>query len=317
MLVALVALGDAAGERTAHAAAASPVEGTGVAPIQKNEAAAARKSALSRARAAALDVALTGLEGPIDAGAKKAVRKSADAWTGAYRILEQHDDGAQVTVRVEVDVDLVRLSKRVVKKKEKSTKAPWSLGEIVAGDACGAAEAAWIREELTGLGAVAASGADPVTLELRCRELGPVRYTHMVAASVEATAMLPKGVLGEASVHGFGADGPEAIRSAAQQALQDLAVRMRARADGRLSIRVESPLPSARVRRFEQALRNSVLGVDEVDVVGIEPGVVVLGVQGDVSLRVLMQRIEGLSLPGFSLTIAGVSEPDVLTVRFY
>jgi hypothetical protein len=312
--VAAVALG-----ASVHARAdAAPVEGTGVAEIEADgDTTAARKKALSRARRAALDSALGSAPAPVDAAAKKAVTKAAEAWTGAYRILEQSSDGAKITVRVEVDIDTVRLHKRVAKKKDKSTEARWSLGEVLADDGCGAADAAFIEGELTGLHAVSKTGADAVTLELSCRELGAVRYTHMQAATVSATATGGRATLAHVSVHGFGADGPEAIRAGMQAALEDVAIRLRAHASGRVLVRVESPLPSARVRRFEQVLRNSVPGVDEVDVVGIEPGVVRLGVAGDISARLLAERIEALSLPGFSVTIAGMSEPDVLTIRFH
>lgn len=298
-------------------AEAAPVEGSGSAEIDADAgAAAARKKALSRARRAALDAALSSVPAPVDATAKKAVTKAADAWTGAYRILEQSSDGAKVTVRVEVDIDTVRLGKRVAKKQEKPTGARFGLGEIVTDDACAAAETAWIRSELTALGAVSKAGKEAVTLELSCRELGAVRYTHMQAATVRATATGDRATLAQIAVHGFGADGPEAVRAGVQKALEDVALRLRAHASGRVLVRVESPLPSARVRRFEQALRNSVQGVDDVDVVGIEPGVVRLGVEGDLSARLLADRIEGLSLPGFSVTIAGL-EPDALTIRFH
>ena len=305
-----------AGPALAHAAL-SPVEGTGTAEIEEAGTAGARKKALARARRAALDTALKSVPAPVDAAAKKAVTKAAEAWTGAYRILEQSTEGATMTVRVEVDIDTVRLHKRVAKKKDKTTGTRWSLGEVLADDACGAAETGWIRDELTLLGAVGKTGADEVTLELTCRELGAVRYTHMQAATVRATATGGRSTIAQIAVHGFGADGPEAIRAGLQQALEDVALRLRAHASGRVLVRVESPLPSARVRRFEQALRNSVAGVDEVEVVGIEPGVVRLGVAGDLSARILADRIEGLSLPGFSVTIAGTPAPDVLTIVFH
>lgn len=314
-LALALALSGAAG--LAHAQAA-PVEGTGKASIEADTGTAgARKQALSRARRAALDTALSSVPAPIDAAAKKAVTKAAEAWTGAYRILQQSTDGSTMTVRVEVDIDTVRLAKRVTKKKDKATGTRWALGEVLADDACTGADAGSIREELTGLHAVGSTGTEAVTLELSCRELGAVRYTHMHAATVRATATGGRATLAQVAVHGFGADGPEAIRAGLSQALEDVALRLRAAASGRVTVRVESPLPSARVRRFEQVLRNSVPGVDEVSVVGIEPGVVQLGVSGDLSARLLADRIEGLSLPGFSVTIAGTPAPDVLTIRFH
>jgi hypothetical protein len=80
-------------------AAAAPIEGTGRADIDPDKGVAtARKRAIRRARRAALDTALSGVPGPVDKAARKAVRKRSEAWTGAYRILEQSDDGSAVTV---------------------------------------------------------------------------------------------------------------------------------------------------------------------------------------------------------------------------
>ena len=62
-------------------------------------------------------------------------------------------------------------------------------------------------------------------------------------------------------------------------------------------------------------MRNSVLGVDEVDVAAIERGVVELRVRGKLGAKVLASRLEELSLPGFSLTVVDVDPPDVLTIR--
>ena len=184
----------------APAARAAPVEGKGTATIdEKSGISGARKRALGQARRVALDAALGGIAGPVDKAAKKAVRKRSEAWTGAYRILEQSDDGKTMTVRVEVDIDTVRLAKRVSPAKAKVTASQYTLGKVEVAPECAPVDTAWVSEELA----------------------------------------------------------------------------------------------------------------------AIEPAVVVLSVDADMNAKQLGRQLEALRLPGFSVTIASLSNPDVLTIRLH
>jgi hypothetical protein len=300
----------------ATTAAAAPIVGTGSADIDPDKGvAAARKQAIKNARRAALDEALGGLTGSVDKAARKAVRKRSDAWTGAYRILDQADDDGKVSVRLEVDIDTVRLAKRLATPKVKGDASRWTLDTVTVDPSCAPVDEAWVSEELSALAAVSSKGSVAASVEVGCEPLGAVRYTHMQGAAVRVTARTAAGVLVSREVTGFGADVQQAAQAGAQQGLEDVGKQMRGGEAARLAVRIETPLPAARVRRLELAMRNSVPGVDDVAITAIEPGVVVLGVEGELSAKELGRRLEALRLPGFSVTIASLGGPDAITIR--
>jgi hypothetical protein len=80
-------------------------------------------------------------------------------------------------------------------------------------------------------------------------------------------------------------------------------------------LRVQSPMPAVRIRRLETAMRNSVLGVDEVEVGAVSKGLVELRVRGQLSAKDLSLALGALSVPGVSLTVVRVEPPDALTIR--
>lgn len=317
-------------------AAAAPVRGTGEAKASESKSpnlAQTRARALRRARRAALESALRQLAGPTDAGARKAVLDAADSWTGAYRVLSEQSDGQDVALELEVEIDLVRLQKRVAERESSGGGPAWALGDVGSAEGCGeaAALAELVHGELAAQGAVASSAASPsgpegkgksqksklpaVDVALDCQALGAVDYTHLHAVRVRVTATADGRTVAEASIPAFATTPAEALTAGVQGALSDVAAKLVTREHGHVRLRVQSPLPAIRIRRLETAMRNSVLGVDEVEIGAVDEGVVELHVRGELSAKALSRALGQLQLPGVSLTIVRVEPPDVLTVR--
>jgi hypothetical protein len=331
LLSGAIALGVGAG---APEAMAAPVRSTGQAKAADTKSPSlsqTRARALRRARRAALEAALRQLGGSVDPEARKAVLDSADAWTGAYRVLSEHSDGQDVELELEVEIDLVRLQKRVAKHEGGASGGPsWALGDVGSAEGCGdaGALAELVRTELLAQGAVAAvaeAGAEPtktkkgklpaLDVALDCQVLGAVEHTLLHAVRVRATATADGRTIALASTPAFAATPPEAVTAGVQSALSDMAGELARHESGHVRLRVQSPLPAMRIRRLETAMRNSVLGVDEVEVGGVDGSVVELHVRGELTAKALSRALGQLALPGFSLTIVRVEPPDVLTVR--
>lgn len=304
----------------APVAHAAPVRGEGKASASETKQpnlARARARALRRARRSALEAALGQVDGPIDGDARKSVLGSAEAWTGAYRILAEANDGQDVRIELEVEIDLVRLTKRV-RKREAGAGAPmFRLGDVGATEACGDPDvlAAVVREELSSSGAVALEGkADGLDVALDCEILGPVRHTYLHAVRIRTTATTEGRTVVERISPGFATSADDALAAGLRRALGDVSDALGERRRGQIRLRVRSPLPSAKVRRLETAMRNSVLGVDTVELAAIERGLVELRVRGKLTAETLSRRLDALSVPGLSLTIVDVEPPDVLTI---
>jgi hypothetical protein len=286
-------------------------------------AAAARRQALLRARHKALENALAELSGPIDKDARKAVLGAIDAWTGAYRVLSESSRGDVTQVEVEVDIDTRRLAKRVSVRPAQSRAPMFVPGKVEIEGECGHAVDRHVIAELAAVGAVAsadrrtgAAGGDVLDLRLQCRPLGLVRHTFVHAARVSLEATAREVRVAHVTAHGFARDDLGAVSAAVQRAVGDVGPKLGAHRRGELVIRVQSPLPAARVRRLERAISDSVLGVDRVELAGLAAdGSVLLRVAGGLSSRALASQLEGLSLPGFSLTISDIDGPDTLTIR--
>ncbi len=302
-------------------ALAVPVSGVGTAKTsetKKPDLARTRARALRRARHAALDEALGQVPGPVDAQARKAVRKAAAAWTGAYRVLGETQDGEQIRIEVEVEVDLVRLTKRVQRRDASAGRPLFRLGDVSLESTCGDPQALQetVRTELSGQGAVVLEGVKRPALDvaLRCEVLGPVPHTHVHAVRVQVSAMADGATIAVLQTPAFGAAPEPTVAAGVHGALLDLAGALAAHRRGHVRLRVRSAMPSVRVRRLETAMRNSVMGVDGVTVAALERGVVELHVRGKLTPKALGRALESLSLPGFSLSVVAVEPPDVLTV---
>jgi hypothetical protein len=306
--------------------AAAPLRGSGQAKASETKSpslAQTRARALRRARRAALEAALAQVSGPTDATARKAVLEAADAWTGAYRVLSERSDGQDVDIEVEVEVDLVRLQKRVAKREDTGERPLWTLGDVGGAEGCGDAAALVdvVRGELSAQGGVALEqGGKPakgpkLDVALDCQPLGAVEHTLLHAVRVRAVATADGRTVAEVSVPAFAATPAEAVTAGIGRALADVAGELAVHRRGSVRLRVQSPMPAVRIRRLETAMRNSVLGVDEVEVGAVSKGLVELRVRGQLSAKDLSLALGALSVPGVSLTVVRVEPPDALTIR--
>lgn len=332
LVAAAIALGVGG---SALAVEAAPLRGTGQAKASETKSPSlsqTRARALRRARRAALEAALRQLSGPVDPAARKAVLDAADSWTGAYRVLSEQGNGQDVDIEVEVEVDLVRLQKRVAKREDGGGRPSWTLGDVGSAESCGEAVALGevVRTELSAQGGVAAEGAEAagsagkgkgaakapaLDVALDCQPLGAVDHTLLHAVRVRVTATADGRTVAEASTPAFASTPQEAMAAGVQRALSDVAGALVTHRSGHVRVRVQSPMPAVRIRRLETAMRNSVLGVDEVQVGAVSNGVVELHVRGELSAKALSRALGQLSLPGFTLTVVRVEPPDVLTIR--
>ena len=302
-----------------EARAAAPFAGTGHAAIGgKTDALQARGQALERARKAALEAALE-QSGPVDAAARKKILEEAAVWTRSYRVLQQGDDGATATAVVSVEIDTARLSKALaLPAPAAASEGPALVAVREEGCAEGSAEA--LAQRLIAAGLVrdgrggTVSGSSARTLELRCREVGQVRYPH--GRVVEATLALRGGADTSASALGFGADAAAATADAAGRLYGQVAPAMSSQTGAGLRLRLTAPWPAARVRRLERAIAESVIGVQSERVASIGgDGSVTLKIDGTLSAGELQERLAAVQVPGATLVALEVEAPDVVRAR--
>jgi hypothetical protein len=161
---------------------------------------------------------------------------------------------------------------------------------------------------------------DAKATELRfavtCKRLGAVPNTFVRAAMVGVKADAGKRAVVEVEAAGFGTDDDAALAQAIARALDDAAAVLGRHRRGQVEVRVEAPLPAARIRRLQRAITDAVVGVSGAAIAGIDPdGAVRLRVTGNLQAEELARKLEGLSLPDFSLSIVGIDGPDALTIR--
>lgn len=317
LVLALALLGALGGLTGDASAAVAPFEGVGQAPATESKGPPPRRQALLRAREAALLEALGNVDVAVDAGARTAVVGQYEAWTGAYRIVEEKNDGATITVKLEVEIDLARLRKRVAKRDASSSKVGFALGPVSGKGACSGLDRTRVEGTLAGFGLLSdAPGAEGLELAVDCKKLGPVPFTHLVSARVEAVARGTRGELARVVVPGFSLDETSAADLALEDALNRIAERLVPRAQGGVELRVEQPWPAARVRQLERSMKQAVLGVEGVELVGLGPdGSVRLHVRGNVDPEGLAAGLRRVELPGFTLGGFRVDSPHALTVR--
>lgn len=272
-------------------------------PVEAEAQAKTARKALLAARKAALELALSELPVEADPEQIKAVMARAEAWTSAYRILEQEQEGANVRLKVEVEVDTKRLAKRVAKRVE-GGPAGFRLGSLsVASGTCASSYERDLSDELEAFGIVEENGLHAIDLELECRDLGTVSWTETSAAKVTIVARGPGGELSRATATSFG-DAVEGARSAAlEQASADLSQGLLEELRGGVMLWVDNPKPAARVRKLVEGLRRSVIGVESANVASIgADGSVGIRITGSLAAAGLKAALADLVLPGFSLT---------------
>lgn len=303
-----------AGPITAFAA---PYVGAGEAPIgESGDRTGPRKQALERARRAALEAALAEVEGG-DAGRRERVLKAASAWTSAYRILGQGDDGATAKVEVEVEIDVARLEKVV----QGASAAPAGvrlppIGRITH-QGCPEALVAGVDDLLIARGLAVAQGEGPaLDVALRCEAIGQVPQARAWGAQVSVIVGAAGGAEEGRGV-AFAGDPDAAAQEALGEALSEVGEALHRLQGGAITLRIASPWPAAGIRRVERAIGSSVVGVRAASVRGIEgDGAVLLRIDGTLSADDLATRLAALQIPGAHLRVIGVDGPRLLSATF-
>lgn len=298
-------------------AMAAPIEATGSVSADAGEADRARERAIAAARKAALEQAIASVDTPVDAEAVKQVLARADAWTAAYRVLEVRTTEAAVEVRIEAEIDLPRLRKRIAEPSAAPNRAGFAWGALTS-KGCPAIDEQGIRNTLRAYGIVADDGPSKLSLAITCSDRGAVTHTHVRAAAVEIVARTQGQAQLEVrfSTQGFAEQIGEATSIALDRAVADLADELAVEARGDLELRVEHPWPAARITALSNALRDAVLGVDAVELAGIaSDGSVLLRIVGSIDANGLARRLQAASFPGFALVGLRVDGAHALRVR--
>jgi hypothetical protein len=313
-----LALALVAGAPTAALAALAPYKGAGAVPVgDAASSSKARAKALAKARKAALEAALAEIPGPVDKAAKKAVLKSADAWTGAYRVLAERTETGNVTIEVEVDVDVARLRKRLTQAPSVGSQPLYRVEKVDVAEGCGdkGTIGGRVDDELAAGGASAKDGA-PLRVRVECAALGAVPHTFLHATRIELVAEVDGRPIARISHDGFATDESTSIATAVAEAAGELAGKLAVHRRGTVAVRVEAALPAARVRRLERALEQSVVGVARVELTRVHPGgSIVLRVHGQLDATALGQALEQLQTPGLRAFVIALEGPDALAIR--
>ncbi|EDM78257.1 hypothetical protein PPSIR1_08731 [Plesiocystis pacifica SIR-1] len=314
LVIGLVGLVSLAAPTRAQAA---PVEASASVPHEPGATDGARDAAVDEARKLALEQALTTIREQVrvDEAAVAGILEHAQAWTAGYRILEVETAGQELRVRVEVEIDLPRLRKRVAVRSETVGGFRWGGASI---EGCADVGEAQLSDPLRAYGIVADASPSSLTLELRCADQGQVSHTRVRAVSVTIAAKTEGDSSFEIAVDGRGFSNlaAEAQAAALDQAIAELADALAVEARGELELRVEQPWPAPRLRVLEGRLREAVIGVDRVELAGIAAdGTAILRIAGGVELEGLGRQLQGLSFPGFGLVGLRVDSAHALRVR--
>jgi hypothetical protein len=312
----VLAVVGAVGISAAARVEAAPIEAS--ASAESSEAARARDQALEAARKAALEQAIDSIEIAVDEAAVKAVLARAEAWTAAYRVLEVRELDNGIEVRIEAEIDIPRLRKRIAATSSKSTRpSGFRFGGLSTTD-CPAIDEAALTEPLRAYGILADGGDATLSLAITCKDRGAVSHTHVHAAAVEIVATAAGGVELEArfATQGFAEDVDAATRIALERGVAELADELAVEARGDLELRVEQPWPAARVGQLERTLREAVLGVDAVELAGIAAdGSAILRIGGRIDAKQLGRALQDLSFSGFALVGLRIDGAHALRVR--
>jgi hypothetical protein len=312
---------------TTSTAVAAPIEARAEAAADVGAAdrardrAAAEKSlfdrAIAAARKAALEQAIAGLDVARDEAAVKDVLARPEAWTAAYRVLEVITHDGRIEVRIEVEVDIPRLRKRVAASGPNRGPHGFRFGKL-ATSGCPAIDEAALREPLRAYGIISDGGAATLSLAITCTDRGAVTHTHVRAAAVEIVATSQGAIELEVrfATQGFAEEIGAATQIALDRGVAELADELAVVARGDLEVRVEKPWPAVRVGVLERTLRESVIGVDSVELAGIAPdGSALLRVGGRLDAKQLGAAIGGLTFSGFQLVGLRVDGAHALVVR--
>ncbi len=312
LVIGLAATGDAL---------AAPYVGAGQAAIPEGgDRVGPRRDALIKARKAALEAALAELRG-VDPAGRKRVLDSASAWTSAYRVLKQSDDGATATVEVEVEIDLPRIEKLLVGVGAPvGGVAPPRLGEV-RGEACGDELATGARQLMAArdLASLEGEASAVMNVRLRCEALGEVYQARAHGSRVTISTQVGAEPPIQSTALAFAEDPQAAELEALRRALAELSEIVRKGRDTAISLEIAAPWPAARIRRLERAIGSSIVGVRSVSLGGITPqGAVILRIDGGSTLvaQDLAMRMEALRIPGAPLRILEVRDARRIAATF-
>lgn len=289
----------------APGADAAPIEAS--ASAEQAQAERARDQAIVAARRAALEQAISGIDVPVDPAAVQTVLDRSEAWTAAYRVLDVAEHDGRIEVRIEVEIDLPRLRKRVAAGSTGTGAAASAKGfrfAKLSASGCPAIDEAALKASLRAYGIVADTGDSSLSLAITCSDRGAVAHTHVRAAAVEIVATIDGAVRREErfSSQGFAEQLDAAADIALERGLAELGDQLAVDARGDLELHVEHPWPAARIGVLERSLRESVIGVDLVELAGIAAdGSVVLHLAGRIDAKQLGRALQDLTFPGFGL----------------
>lgn len=307
----LVALVTPLAARPSHAA---PIEASGTASAAAADD--ARELAIIAARRAALEQALEAMELEPDEIALAQVRERPEAWTSAYRLLSISDADGMIEARVEVEIDLPRLRKRIAKRSGPRPRG-FDFGGLQVQD-CGSVDEAALTQPLRTYGILADGGSGSLALTLSCEQRGLVPHTHTqaVASSLRAVVRGEFDLEVEVRSQGFAANVEQATKVALERAIGELADELAVVARGELELRVEQPWPSSRLSTLERTLRDEVIGVELVELAGIaDDGSALLRIGGSIEAKGLARALQDTSFSGFGLVGLRVDGAHALSVR--
>ncbi len=317
------------------AALAAPYQGEGFAPVDADakKALAAHRTALLRARTDALAAALDELPTQPSKSLRERLLGQAAAWTAAYRVLQQTDDGATVRVVVEVEVNVPRLAKAIAMAEagaQPAAATPAAKRPVLAGidgdEGCAPTLKTPLTDALLASGTLEKAGEGaPVRIELRCRLLGRVPYAGLHGAEGvaiirelgEQSAGSKTRVLAAHDASGF-ARGDEAALAALTRELAAGVTRALATHHGdQLTVVLERGGTSSQVRRLERLLRQSVVGVQAAGLSGVAAdGAAQISVSAPgVTVEQLATRVDGLQLPSGLVHVVAMEPPGVLRIH--
>jgi hypothetical protein len=247
-------------------------------------------------------------------------------WTTAYRVLEEKREGEELRVRIEAEIALPRLTKRLGLPPPPRARG-FTVSAVESGPGCTLGKRAEILQPLEARGVVKESGGQRLALSLECKTLGPVQLTHLLAARVVVRAQTDGGAL-EMRAHGFAENAEQALRAAAEEAVAKLADELAASVRADVQIVIRDPWPASKVRRLQAAIREGVLGVQSVKLGALRTGsatggssktgsevAAVLDITGSIDADTLRQRLVKLDFPDFELASLEIDSPRVLVLE--
>lgn len=299
-------------------ASAEPFEATGEAKQSKTSVSPAvlQRQAIRQALQNALQAALSRVPSRGDQDARRAILRAPTVWTGAYRVLNIAEERDRVRVNLEVDIDVERLAKRLAPRTavgRESQATRYRVTSLDSDETCG--ERAQMTKAVRNLPVFSErSATKDARIVLHC-STGAIRHTFTYGARVEASLWVDESMIAQAVGDGLASEMSDATANAVDTALKKLSGRLSAPPEP-LKVRVESPLPSKRVRWLESAMVDDIRGVRSVSVVGIEPdGTVLLGVEGGVSAEALERGLRALHNTRLPMRVLGIDARSTVSVR--